>query len=69
VLDELNEELGVGRLLHRLRREPDMLANKLGWPARYVGNLVRQPADVLVKAPHQGWQPGKATLYQHDAQL
>ena len=62
------EVLAPFRLFHRLRREPDMLADVFRRPALQMRRLVAQPSPVLVQPPHQRRQPGDAGLDEQHPQ-
>ena len=53
------------RLLHRLRRQPDLLADVFGRRALQMRSLYLQPVPQLVQPPRQRRQPGKTRLDQH----
>ena len=68
-VDDLQQVSGVFRLLHRLRRRPEVLADVLTGQLLEPRDFVAQPPVVLVKAPHQRRQPGKPAFDQRDAQV
>ena len=64
-IDRVQHMLARLRLLHRLRRQPDLLADVFGRRALQMRSLYLQPVPQLVQPPRQRRQPGKTRLDQH----
>ncbi len=65
-LHHVDHVRGVFRLLHRLGRDPEMLAQIFGGSLPQVRDLVLQALPALVEAPAERGKPAEARLDQHD---